>query len=102
MAFCTRRPPTAATTGCPCLTQRGTEIVGVRAAYLSAVGRHLVQAGCSTKAQWVLCRTEIHGSVNTAYGFTAVPAHQRFSGPSRTMAKCRCGVSAGALPVVPT
>ena len=31
-----------------------------------------------------------------------VPSHQRFSGPSLNTVKWRCGVSGGALPVVPT
>ena len=34
--------------------------------------------------------------------YTASPFHHCFSGPSRKIAKCRCGAFGGALPVVPT
>src|SRR5205085_665679 len=37
-----------------------------------------------------------------AKGSTGSPFHQRFSGPRRKTAKCRCGASARALPVLPT
>ena len=39
---------------------------------------------------------------NNGSGSTAVPCHQRFSGPSRNTAKWRCGASADASPVDPT
>jgi hypothetical protein len=36
------------------------------------------------------------------YGSMASLRHHFFSAVSRPMAKCRCGVDAGAFPVVPT
>jgi hypothetical protein len=36
------------------------------------------------------------------YGFTGTPSHQLMAGWPRRISKWRCGVSAGALPVVPT
>ena len=40
--------------------------------------------------------------VRAGYGLIAVPSHQRRSGPSRKIAKCRCGAAGSALPVLPT
>lgn len=39
---------------------------------------------------------------NTGKGSTGVPCHQCFLGPNLKIARCRCGVLAGAFPVVPT
>jgi len=41
-------------------------------------------------------------SRSSGYGSIAVPFHHSFDGGSLAIAKCRCGVFGGALPVVPT
>src|SRR5439155_16552819 len=41
-------------------------------------------------------------SAQSGKGFSATPFHHCFSGPSLKIVKWRCGVSGGALPVVPT
>ena len=40
--------------------------------------------------------------IRKGYGLSGFPSHHLFSAPSSKIAKCRCGVSLGALPVVPT
>src|SRR5687767_9043751 len=43
-----------------------------------------------------------YSSVSTRNGLIGSPFHHCFSGPSRKIAKCRCGASGDALPVLPT